>query len=94
MDIRALRWLGPPEGPAIQLLDQTRLPAEDAYVTCRDTGALVDAISHHCTCVLEHGVRLSCCPSHDLLRDMHTIDRLLFARHIRTRLLREEGVRA
>lgn len=45
MDIRALRWLDPPEGPAIQLLDQTRLPAEEVYVTCRDSGALVDAIS-------------------------------------------------
>jgi methylthioribose-1-phosphate isomerase len=44
MDIRALHWLGPPEGPAIRLLDQTRLPAEEVYLTCRDVDTLVDAI--------------------------------------------------
>src|SRR5260370_34430161 len=32
----ALRWLEPPEGPAIALLDQTRLPAVEAVVTCAD----------------------------------------------------------
>jgi methylthioribose-1-phosphate isomerase len=41
---RALNWLGPPDGPAIVLLDQTRLPAEEAYLTCRDIPALDDAI--------------------------------------------------
>src|SRR5690348_2654387 len=30
---RALRWLDPPAGPAVVLLDQTRLPAEEAYLT-------------------------------------------------------------
>ena len=40
----ALRWLGPPDGPAVILLDQTRLPAEEAYLTCRDIPALDDAI--------------------------------------------------
>jgi methylthioribose-1-phosphate isomerase len=44
MDMLALRWLGPPDGPAIALLDQTRLPAEEAVVTCQDVPALVDAI--------------------------------------------------
>jgi methylthioribose-1-phosphate isomerase len=44
MDIPVLRWLDPPEGPAIALLDQTRLPAEEAVVTCRDVIALEDAI--------------------------------------------------
>jgi methylthioribose-1-phosphate isomerase len=39
-----LRWIDPPEGPAIALLDQTRLPAEEAIVTCADVPALVDAI--------------------------------------------------
>jgi methylthioribose-1-phosphate isomerase len=39
-----LRWLDPPEGPAIALLDQTRLPAVEAVVTCTDVPALVDAI--------------------------------------------------
>jgi methylthioribose-1-phosphate isomerase len=44
VDTRALRWLGPPDGPAVVLLDQTRLPAEEAYLTCRDVSTLVDAI--------------------------------------------------
>lgn len=39
-----MRWLDPPKGPAIALLDQTRLPAEEAVVTCRDVAALADAI--------------------------------------------------
>jgi methylthioribose-1-phosphate isomerase len=41
---RALRWLGPPDGPAVVLLDQTRLPAEESYLACRDVATLVDAI--------------------------------------------------
>lgn len=44
MDIPALRWLDPPAGPAIELLDQTRLPAEEILVTCADVPALVSAI--------------------------------------------------
>jgi methylthioribose-1-phosphate isomerase len=40
----ALRWLDPPEGPAVTLLDQTRLPAVEAVVTCADVPSLVDAI--------------------------------------------------
>jgi methylthioribose-1-phosphate isomerase len=40
----ALRWLEPPAGPAIRLLDQTRLPAEEAYLTCTDVPQLIDAI--------------------------------------------------
>jgi len=40
----ALRWLDPPEGPAVALLDQTRLPAVEAVVTCTDVPSLVDAI--------------------------------------------------
>jgi len=36
VDTRALRWLEPPDGPAVVLLDQTRLPAEEAWLTCRD----------------------------------------------------------
>jgi methylthioribose-1-phosphate isomerase len=42
--IAALRWLDPPAGPAIELLDQTRLPAAEAVVTCADVPSLVDAI--------------------------------------------------
>src|SRR5215469_5201499 len=39
-----LRWLDPPEGPAIELLDQTRLPGAEALLTCRDVPQLVGAI--------------------------------------------------
>ena len=45
MRIPPLRWLEPPDGPAIELLDQTRLPATEAVLTCRDVDHLVDAIS-------------------------------------------------
>lgn len=44
MDTWALRWLDPPDGPAVVLLDQTRLPAEETYLTCTDVASLVDAI--------------------------------------------------
>ena len=44
VDIPSLSWLGPPGGPAIELLDQTRLPAEQVTVTCADVPALIDAI--------------------------------------------------
>jgi methylthioribose-1-phosphate isomerase len=44
VDTPALRWLDPPEGPAVALLDQTRLPAIEAVVTCTDVPSLVDAI--------------------------------------------------
>jgi methylthioribose-1-phosphate isomerase len=40
-----LRWVEPPAGPAIALLDQTRLPAEEVVVTCVDVPQLIDAIS-------------------------------------------------
>ncbi|RLL67162.1 S-methyl-5-thioribose-1-phosphate isomerase [Streptomyces sp. Z26] len=38
------RWARPPEGPALVLLDQTRLPAEEAELVCADVPALVAAI--------------------------------------------------
>jgi methylthioribose-1-phosphate isomerase len=44
VEVPALRWLDPPDGPAIALLDQTRLPAVEAVVTCADVPTLVDAI--------------------------------------------------
>jgi methylthioribose-1-phosphate isomerase len=44
VNIPALRWRDPPAGPAIELLDQTGLPAREDVVTCRDVPALVDAI--------------------------------------------------
>ncbi|MFD8692849.1 S-methyl-5-thioribose-1-phosphate isomerase [Streptomyces sp. NPDC059651] len=39
-----LRWDEPPEGPVLVLLDQTRLPAEEAELACTDVPALVEAI--------------------------------------------------
>src|SRR5580700_11878314 len=41
---QSLRWVDPPAGPAIELLDQTRLPATEAWLTCADVPQLVDAI--------------------------------------------------
>ncbi|MGW1317745.1 S-methyl-5-thioribose-1-phosphate isomerase [Streptomyces sp. NPDC002426] len=42
--LSVLRWAEPPEGPAVVLLDQTRLPAEEAELVCADVPALVRAI--------------------------------------------------
>ncbi|HZE33816.1 MAG TPA: S-methyl-5-thioribose-1-phosphate isomerase [Actinoallomurus sp.] len=42
--MEALRWLDPPEGPAIALLDQTRLPNDEVTLVCRDVPSLVTAI--------------------------------------------------
>lgn len=39
-----MRWLDPPDGPAIALIDQTRLPAQTSVVVCRDVPALITAI--------------------------------------------------
>ncbi len=44
MDVPTLRWLGDDEGPAIALLDQTRLPAEEKVITCGSVAELIDAI--------------------------------------------------
>jgi methylthioribose-1-phosphate isomerase len=40
----AVDWLDPPDGPAIALIDQTRLPAQESVVICADVQALVGAI--------------------------------------------------
>ena len=45
VNLAPLRWLGPPAGPAIELLDQTRLPAEEVTVTCRDVTDLIGRAS-------------------------------------------------
>lgn len=44
MGIPVLEWLDPPAGPAVALLDQTRLPAEESVLTCREVPELVTAI--------------------------------------------------
>jgi methylthioribose-1-phosphate isomerase len=44
VSIPALRWVDPPTGPAIELLDQTKLPGVEAVLTCRDVPTLIEAI--------------------------------------------------
>ncbi|MFC9946073.1 S-methyl-5-thioribose-1-phosphate isomerase [Streptomyces pratensis] len=44
LPLSVLRWDDPPGGPAVVLLDQTRLPAEEAELVCADVPALVGAI--------------------------------------------------
>jgi len=44
MEIPAIRWDEPPEGPVLVLLDQTRLPAAEVELVCTDAPALVEAI--------------------------------------------------
>lgn len=44
-ELFAVRWMGRDEGgPAVRLLDQTRLPHERAVVDCRDVATLCEAI--------------------------------------------------
>ncbi|MGH3376063.1 MAG: S-methyl-5-thioribose-1-phosphate isomerase [Actinoallomurus sp.] len=43
-EVEPLRWIDPPEGPAVALLDQTRLPHEEIALVCRDVPSLVAAI--------------------------------------------------
>ncbi len=45
MSIAVFRWVDPPTGPAIELLDQTKLPHAETVVRCVDVPMLVDAIS-------------------------------------------------
>ena len=42
--VEPLRWIDPPDGPAVAILDQTRLPAEEVTLVCRDVSSLVAAI--------------------------------------------------
>ncbi len=44
VSIAVLRWVDAPAGPAIELLDQTRLPHAEVAFTCRDVASLIDAI--------------------------------------------------
>ncbi|MEV0375044.1 S-methyl-5-thioribose-1-phosphate isomerase [Streptomyces sp. NPDC050636] len=44
LPVPSLRWEERPEGPALVLLDQTRLPAEEAELVCTDVPELVQAI--------------------------------------------------
>lgn len=42
--LRALRWDDSPDGPALVLLDQTRLPAEEREVACTSVPTLVECV--------------------------------------------------
>ncbi|WP_055587011.1 S-methyl-5-thioribose-1-phosphate isomerase [Peterkaempfera griseoplana] len=42
--MRALRWDDSPDGPALLLLDQTRLPAEEREIVCTSIPTLVESI--------------------------------------------------
>ncbi|EFG64774.1 S-methyl-5-thioribose-1-phosphate isomerase [Streptomyces sp. SPB074] len=42
--LSVLRWSEPPDGPVVVLLDQRRLPEEEAELVCTDAPALVEAI--------------------------------------------------
>ncbi|AXI77799.1 S-methyl-5-thioribose-1-phosphate isomerase [Peterkaempfera bronchialis] len=42
--LRPLRWDDSPGGPALLLLDQTRLPAEEREIVCTGVPTLIDAI--------------------------------------------------
>ena len=44
MTLTVLRWIDPPSGPAIELLDQTKLPLVETTITCTDVPTLIDAI--------------------------------------------------
>ncbi|MEV3861510.1 S-methyl-5-thioribose-1-phosphate isomerase [Streptomyces sp. NPDC050095] len=44
IDVPAIRWEEPAEGPVLVLLDQTRLPAEEVELVCTDPQGLVQAI--------------------------------------------------
>jgi methylthioribose-1-phosphate isomerase len=39
-----VQWIGPPQGPAVGLLDQTRLPLVETELVCTQVSELVDAI--------------------------------------------------
>ncbi len=44
LTLRNIEWIGDAATGFLRLLDQTRLPTEVAYIDCRDTGTLWDAI--------------------------------------------------
>jgi hypothetical protein len=53
--------------------------------------ALADAIARNCTCEFgKAAARLRVCAAHEMLTDQRTLDRLLFAHHMASRLLIEE----
>ena len=43
-DVRNIEWIGDASTGWLRLLDQTRLPAEEAYLDCREVQAVWDAI--------------------------------------------------
>ncbi len=53
---------------------------------------LAEAIEHHCACNTSDATigGIAWCGPHDIASDQRTLDRLLFVRRIRARLLGEE----
>jgi methylthioribose-1-phosphate isomerase len=45
VSIAVFRWVDAPAGPAIELLDQTRLPQAETVFRCTDVPSLIDAIA-------------------------------------------------
>ncbi|MCC7145095.1 MAG: S-methyl-5-thioribose-1-phosphate isomerase [Phycisphaeraceae bacterium] len=43
-NLRNIEWVGPPESGCLRLLDQTRLPTEIVYLSCRQVPEVFDAI--------------------------------------------------
>lgn len=59
--------------------------------THQETLALLNALSHHCTCQIEAERMVKACAGHTMLAcDQRALDGLLFMRRIAERLLAEE----
>lgn len=58
--------------------------------TATEWDQLTGAIKQNCTCGQRTYGFASRCTTHELLHEQHALDRLLFARRITARLLREE----
>lgn len=63
--------------------------------TRREAQDLMEAINRNCECSAPMGVRLTTCSGHKMLIDQQRqLDGLLFDRHLRDRLRKEEGLDA
>ena len=58
--------------------------------TSAERDELLAALARNCTCQPDADGHTKACPAHDLLHDQRILDRLIFDRRIRGRLLAEE----
>jgi hypothetical protein len=58
--------------------------------TSTEWDELTEAVTHNCTCGARTYILAPRCAAHQMLDDQRVLDRLLFARRIAARLLREE----